>query len=190
MPLLILIRHSISRQQPGVSAHEWELTDEGKTRCEQLAEQLREYAIQHIFSSDEPKAHLTAALVAEKLGLPAVEIQTGLRETQRATAPYFEAVADFQAAIQRAMHEPEKLLFGEETFADAQNRFVETIEQIITQHPDTTIAATTHGTIMSLYLAQVTGRDVFEIWHSLKMPAYAVLTLPEVRFVKLVESVE
>jgi broad specificity phosphatase PhoE len=190
MPHLILIRHSVSQQQPGVSAHEWVLTEDGKTRCDHLAEHLREYPIDQIFSSDEPKAHLTAAIVAEKLGLPPVEIHAGLRETHRATAPYFDSAADFQAAIQAAMLEPDKLLFGEETFAAAKHRFANTIAELIAQHPDKTIAATTHGTMMSLYLAEIAGRAVYDLWQSLKMPAYALLTLPVVRFVKLVESVE
>lgn len=112
---LILIRHSISQQQPGVSAHEWVLTDEGKQCCEQLAEHLREYTIQYIVSSGEPKAHLTAELVAQHLHLPAVEKHTGLHETEHKTAPFYESAADFRAALHKAILEPEKLRFVEKT---------------------------------------------------------------------------
>jgi len=68
---LILVRHSISKQRADVSSHQWELTAEGRGRCEALAERLRNYEPGLIASSAEPKARQTTDLVASRLGLEA-----------------------------------------------------------------------------------------------------------------------
>src|SRR5687768_5188210 len=115
MRQLIVIRHSQTKQQPNVSSHEWQLTDEGRKRCQHLAEELRPYGIDRIFTSEEAKAVLTGQLVADVLAIPC-ETAPNLHETKRETVGYFEREADFRASVQAAMVEPDKLLFGEETF--------------------------------------------------------------------------
>lgn len=187
MAYLILIRHSISQQQPGVSAHEWTLTEAGRARCTRLAAELRPYQPAVIVSSEEPKARLTAGLVAHELGLP-TETEFGLHEQKRATAPYSDAET-FRASIQRLLTEPDSLVFGEETGSAARERFVHAVTHILARHPGQTVAAVTHGTVLALYLAQAAGLDPVAYWRSLGMPAYIVLTLPDYRVAARVDEV-
>lgn len=177
MTHLILVRHSISQPQPGVSAHQWTLTDEGRARCAKLAGQLVPYRIAHIASSDEQKAIDTANLLAEHLGVvetPAIVPDFG--ETRRATAPYYDDAAAFRAAIHAAIAEQTRVVFGEEAFADARQRFAAALQRLVHAYPDETLAVVTHGTIMSLVLGHYAGVDTFRTWQALQMPAYAVLT--------------
>src|SRR5688572_20787281 len=124
MRRLILIRHSQTKQQANVNSHAWQLTDEGRKRCELLAEELRPYGISRVITSEEAKAALTGQLVADVLVVPC-ETAPNLHETKRETVGYFERAADFKASVQAAMVEPDKLLFGEETFTDARERFAQ-----------------------------------------------------------------
>lgn len=188
MPNLIFIRHSETKQQADVSSHEWQLTERGRARCQLLADAMREYKIDRIITSEEAKAYLTGKLVADVLDI-ACETAPHLHETKRETVPYFASVDDFKAAVKAAMREPDKLLFGEESFTDARERFALQVDKLLQQYPDETLAIATHGTILSLYLAQFSEQDVITIWDSLDMPAYAVLELPQKLVTKIVNSI-
>lgn len=178
MPKLILIRHAQTRQQPDVSAHRWQLTEKGRTDCVRLADALKPYGIQRMVTSEEPKARLTGELTADVLGIPC-EAAPDLHETKRETVSYFEDLADFQAAIRAAMESPDDLLFGEETFVQARNRFTQAVERLSAAHPHETLAIVTHGTVLSLYASQFVDQSAYDIWQALDMPAYFVLNLPD-----------
>jgi broad specificity phosphatase PhoE len=187
MSRLILVRHSISKPQAHQSAHTWNLTDAGRLLCARLADKLRPFPITQVMSSDEPKAIDTARSLMVHLDMEAstVSVDSGLCETARSTAPYFEDVAEFKRAIQSAMDAPDELRFGEETFYDALSRFRHTVDAIVKQAPDETIVLVSHGTILSLYLSHVSGLSAYTLWELLDMPAYAVLTLPDMRLAEL-----
>jgi broad specificity phosphatase PhoE len=174
---LILVRHSISQPQPGISAHQWTLTAEGQARCAALAAQLRPYQIARVATSDEPKAIATARLLADHLEVTApLIIEPDFCETRRDTAPYFDSEGEFHAAVHAAMNRPDEVLFGEESFSSARRRITLALGRVMNAHHSETLAVVTHGTIMSLLLGHVSEKDPFEIWRSLGMPSFAVLT--------------
>ena len=174
---LILVRHSISQPQPGISAHHWTLTAEGQARCAALAVQLRPFQITRIASSDEPKAVATAQLLTAHLETASpLIIDSDFGETRRETAPYFDSEGEFHAAIRVAMNQPDQVVFGEEAFNDARHRFTAALGRLIDTYHSETLAVVTHGTIMSLLLGHASEQDTFEIWRSLSMPAFAVFT--------------
>jgi broad specificity phosphatase PhoE len=185
MPYLILIRHSTSQPVPGQSAHGWQLTPEAHERVADMATKLREYNIAHVYTSAEPKIEATGKLLSSALDVPC-DIAAELHETLRETAPYYEDIEVFWAAIQAAMAQPDELLFGEETFDDAYDRMVRCIDGLLAAHPGQTIAAVTGGVTLALVVSRKTGQDVYKIWRSLKMPSYAVLSLPDYELVELV----
>lgn len=177
MTHLILVRHSISQPQPGISAHQWTLTAEGQSRCAALAAQLRPYQIARVATSDEPKAIVTAQLLATHLEIQTpLVVETDFRETRRETAPYFDSEGEFHAAVHAAMNRPDEVIFGEESFNDARRRITLALGRLMTAHRSETLAVVTHGTIMSLLLGHVSEKDTFELWRGLGMPAFAVLT--------------
>lgn len=189
MPNLILVRHSISRQQPKVSSHEWELTDEGRARCKILAERLKKYQPEIIVTSPEPKAHQTATAIAAALELP-LETEADLQEHRRATATYFANEAEFRAKIHELLSKPDELIYGDETGTAAYERFRSAIESALVSYPSKNVAAVTHGTVMSLFVAQVAKIDPINFWQNLGMPAYVVLSLPDYQIVEIENSIE
>jgi broad specificity phosphatase PhoE len=191
MAYLILVRHSISKPNSQQSAHQWQLTPDGRERCLKLAEQLRLYQPTHFYSSDEPKAIDTAVLLMQALQINPEQLKTDVqfRETARENVPFFDRIEDFQSAIQKAMHHPDELHYGEETFNQALKRFSAGVKGVTDAHPDTTSVICSHGTILSLWIAKQIGQDAFSLWQSLDMPAYAVFRLPEMTLVDRVMSI-
>lgn len=128
-------------------------------------------------SSDEPKATVTASIVASQLNIQTPLItDAAFGETRRETVPYYDSIDDFQSAIRDAMFSPNRVLFGEESFTDARLRFTRGLHQLVAAHHDQTLAVVTHGTVMALALGYFCGSDPYPLWLKLGMPAYAVLT--------------
>jgi broad specificity phosphatase PhoE len=184
---LILIRHSISRQDAQVSAHHWSLTEEGRARCTTLAQRIQPYQPAVLVSSEEPKAVQTAQIVADILKLPH-EIEVGLHEQRRETEP-FHTQAEFEARIRKLLENPSQLVYGEETGDAAYQRFQAAIDSILSRYPNQTVAAVTHGTVLSLFLARVAHIEPVSFWQNLGMPAYVVLSLPDYRVVEIASTV-
>lgn len=189
MPNLIFIRHSISKQEPDVSSHTWTITEEGKNLCKTLAEQLREYDISRIYTSEETKAYLTGKIVADTLNISCEKVPN-VQETRRDTVSFFDSLQEFKETVRTAMRNPDELLFGEEIFTDARKRFAAQVDILFEQHPDETLAIATHGAVLSMYLGHILDRDPVEIWDAMGMPAYVVLSLPEKNLVKIVNRIE
>jgi broad specificity phosphatase PhoE len=183
MPYLLLIRHSVSRQVPGTSAHTWELTEEGRARCLRLAEWLRPYQPAVVVNSAEPKAVQTGDILARTLGLP-LETEAGLGEHRRATAPYFDTLEAFEDAVRRLLANPDDMVFGEETGTQARERFEAALNTALARYTGQTVALVTHGTVMTLFLARAAGVEPFAFWKALGMPAYVALSLPEYEIIE------
>jgi broad specificity phosphatase PhoE len=186
-PHLILIRHSISRQQPDVDSHEWELTEEGRVRCHTLAERLRVYQPTVIATSAEPKAVQTGAVLAETYGLEP-EIITDLGEQRRATAPWLGSESAFREKIRLLLRQPDDLIYGEETGTAAADRMQAALDSLVARYAGQTLAAVSHGTIMALFLARVTELDPVAFWEQIDMPAYVVLRRPDYALIEAVYS--
>jgi broad specificity phosphatase PhoE len=176
---LILIRHSQSQQVPERPASQWPLTEEGRQRCIALAERLAAYAPDLIVTSRERKASETGALVAARLGRP-VEIADGLHEHQREHVGWLSNQA-FEQAVAAFFTRPDDLVFGEETASQAGARFDAAVRDVLAAHPGQNVAIVSHGTVITLFLAQHTGVAPLPFWSSLGMPAIVALALPELK---------
>jgi broad specificity phosphatase PhoE len=178
MGFIILVRHAITQPQPGISPHAWTLTDEGREKAQALAERLCRFHASRILSSDEPKAVETAQVLASHLSNISITLHEALRETHRTTVPFHRDVESFKRAIRSAMQHPHRKLYGDESFQAAQGRFTQAIDQLVDADDQAAIVVS-HGTILALYLASLTGLDAFTIWELLDMPSYAVISLPD-----------
>jgi 2,3-bisphosphoglycerate-dependent phosphoglycerate mutase len=188
MRKLILIRHSVPVRDGAVPASQWRLSEEGRGLCEALAARLAAYEPVVIVSSVEPKAMETAQIVAGRLGIP-WETMDDLHEHERplpGLAPSREA---FEAQVIRLLQEPGELVFGAETGEEARERFAEAIEQVLDKHRAGNVAVVTHGTVMSLFVSQATGIDPARFWQSLGLPAFAVLSLPDLELLEVAGDV-
>jgi 2,3-bisphosphoglycerate-dependent phosphoglycerate mutase len=133
-----------------------------------LAERVATHDPALVVSSPEPKARETAELLAERLGIELRE-SDGLREQERRSVGWLER-AELEAGIRRLLAEPDRVVFGEESAAEALARFSRAVEAL----GDGAVVVS-HGTVISLYAAAQTGRDAFELWRSLELPDLVVV---------------
>ena len=160
---MLLVRHSEPELDPSAPSEEWRLSEEGRRRCEPLAERLARYEPCVLLASSEPKARETAELVAPALGLE-VQLSDGLRETARRTIGWL-ALDDLDRGIRKLFERPGEVVFGEESAGAALARF----EAAVAGLPEPSVVVT-HGTVLSLYAAPRIGREPHELWGSLELP--------------------
>lgn len=162
---LILVRHASPRPDPTRPASRWVLSDEGRARSQALARSLAAHRPAAIVSSEEPKARETARIVAAHLGLEAHALPD-LGEHARESVPFFDDVAEFEAAVERALASPDERVFGEETANQALARFDRAVARALRRHAGT-LAIIAHGTVIALFVASRTGGDARELWRGL-----------------------
>ena len=188
MRKLILVRHSLPVITGDQTASLWQLSDEGRRRSERLAELLAVHRPSAIVTSTEPKAIETGQLIGERLGIP-TEAAPNLHEHERPGTD-LDTLERFQAKVARLLEHPGELVFGAETGDQAWERFAVAVDDVLKRHPAGNLAIVSHGTIMTLFLAHVTGIDPVPFWKGLGLPAFVVLSYPDLALLKVVASVE
>jgi broad specificity phosphatase PhoE len=164
------------------------LSDEGRKSCSALAARLREHQPDIIITSSEPKANETGLLVSEALGIP-FETAPGLHEHERGTMPIIGDTAAWEALVEEFFERPDDLVFGDETATQARERFSEAMSVVLDNRPDETLVIVCHGTVISLYAAQVAGIDPFPLWQRLGLPSYVVLSRPDLEVLEVIEKI-
>jgi broad specificity phosphatase PhoE len=185
---LVLVRHSQPEIVPGVPASGWHLSDTGRDRCRALAERLATYDLAVVVASREPKAVETGQIVARALGLP-FEMAADLHEHERPNVGLLTDEEQFQARVVSVFEHPGELVFGCETGDEAHRRFAAAMANVIEQHPHGNLAIVAHGTVMTLFVARAAGLDPVPFWRRLGLPAFVVLSLPDLSLLEVVESV-
>jgi len=180
MAKLILVKHAPVRIDPGVISHRWVLSKEGRRRCDWLAEELQLRGVSRLYASLEPKALETAALVAVRLGL-ALEPRPNLHENDRSGLG-FQSAVELRRRLREFFERPADVVIGNETAIAALQRFVEAIASIVSEGQCQTLAVVTHGTVISLFVAQHNPIAPFELWAALQLPSYVVLDLTSFSF--------
>jgi broad specificity phosphatase PhoE len=137
MPKLVLIKHSLPEVRSEHPPSRWRLSPEGSRLALELAEELRPLGLTHLHASREPKASQTAALIAERLGIP-WEARDGLEEHHRDHEPFL-AEADFRAKVAAFFARPNERVFGEETATEALTRFEDAITGLWQAAADTAL---------------------------------------------------
>jgi broad specificity phosphatase PhoE len=172
---LILVKHSVPEIVETLPAREWKLSELGRARAERLAELLKEYQPEVIFSSKEPKATETAEIIA---GIHRIELHAAedLHEHDRSNVPYL-AHEEFQALIHEFFQRPKELIFGKETADQAHARFYRSVHSALNEHTDKTVVIVTHGTVIALFVSRLTGRSDFELWNMLGLPSFIAIEL-------------
>jgi broad specificity phosphatase PhoE len=188
MRKLLLIRHSQPQITPDLPARQWRLSDAGRLRCQPLAARLSAYDPVAFIASAEPKAQETAQIVAAALGRPCA-VAEGLHEHDRSNVPWRANTAEWEAMVAAFFERPGELVLGRETAAQARERFDRAIDGVLARHPAGNLAVVAHGTVISLFVAHHVGVAPLPLWRRLGMPAYLVLSLPDLSLIETVESV-
>jgi broad specificity phosphatase PhoE len=183
LPYLLLIKHSLPEIVENLPANEWQLSDEGRRRCEKLAETVARYLPQVIVTSWEPKAAETGQLLGRALHLP-VSSAPNLHEHERQKTPFFSPEI-FEASVRSFFEHPGQRVLGEESADEAHARFAEAVWSQVNLHPNQDIAIVAHGTVISLLVARLAALDGFALWKRLGLPAFVVISLPEKKLVTI-----
>jgi broad specificity phosphatase PhoE len=185
---LILVKHSLPAVDPSAPASQWRLSVDGRQRCRALARALEPFRPADIVSSDEPKASETAQLLAAAWG-QGYRTVPGLHE-QRREALGWLSERDFEAGVRRFFARLDDGVFGEETGAQAIQRFTRAIAAVWPPPAGSNLIAVAHGTVIALYAMSVARVDGFELWRRLGLPSYVVIDPMAGRLEAVVERVE
>ena len=186
---LVLVRHSLPEIVPSLPASQWRLSEEGRLRCEKLAERLALYEPAIVVTSLEPKAAETGQIAADILGVP-FKTASGLHEHQRPRAGLFRTREQFEARVARLFERPGELILGNETADQAHARFATAIAAVVGQHPAGNLVVVTHGTVLTLFVTRIVGLDPVPFWKRLGLPCFVVLLLPDLDLLKVVANVD
>ena len=176
---LVLVRHSRPEIEPDIPAATWRLSDLGRQFAESLAARLRHYRTNVIWCSREPKAKETAEIIGHALGLP-LRVKDGLEEHHRRNVPFVQSNQEFEQAVEDFFSRPSRLVLGSETANQARDRVTAAIEAVLQAECEDAIVVT-HGTVMTLYLAQVADIPPISFWRELKTPSYVEVEIPRMR---------
>lgn len=174
MPRLVLIKHATPLKDPARPSHEWKLSDVGREQAAALAERLRGRAIEVVVTSHEPKARETGAIIAKALSVP-LESAEGLEEHDRSNVPVMQT-REFISHVAHFFKQRDELVLGRETANEAMERFELAVASVVEQHANQTIAIVSHGTVISLFLADRADEDAFGLWRRMGLPSYAVVS--------------
>ncbi len=178
MAFLTLVKHSSPKIVPSRPANEWELSDEGISRCAWLADKLTKADLSSLYSSPEPKARETAEIVGQKLGIETTVLE-GLQENDRTGFPYIDNETEWKQRFRDFFEKPTQRVIGDESANEALSRFSQAVSQIVERHPQQNIGIVAHGTVISLFTAHYNGVSPFEIWDSLNpLPAFVSVRVP------------
>ena len=173
MGKLILVKHAPPQIVPRVVSHRWVLAEEECRRCDWLTDELTAQGVTRLYSSLEPKALETAALVAVQIGL-AVEPCRDLHENDR-TGLDFVGPDELRRRLREFFAQPDRTMIGNETANDALRRFAQSIRNIASKAHSKALAIVTHGTVLSLFVAHHNTIAAYDLWSSLGLPSYLVL---------------
>jgi broad specificity phosphatase PhoE len=174
---LVLIKHASPQVQAELPPERWPLSDEGKAKCALLAEQVAAYSPAVVVSSDEMKAEETGRIVAERRGVPH-RVAADLHEHDRSNVPQLRS-AEFISLMELLFRRPRELVLGKETAVAALSRFQSALDEVVMGQPEGNVAVVSHGTVIALLLEKLDPkRRGFEVWRAMKLPSFAVLSLP------------
>ena len=161
--------------------------DEGRQRCQSLAVALQDHQPDTVITSNEVKAQQTAEALATAFAIP-IDYETLLHEHKRTDAPFLPD-EQFLDTIHTFFNQPERLVFGNETAAQALQRFQRGINNVLKRYPEGNLIIVTHGTVLSLFVAHHTGQDPFTFWQQLDQPAFVIFNHPPFRLAATVFTV-
>ena len=166
---ILLIRHGeneytrrgkLPGQLPGVH-----LNEAGQKQAQALAARLRRAPLKAVYSSPQERAIETARPLADALRLE-VQICDDMRDVDCGAWAGRSLKQLARTRLWREVQQrPSRMQFPEgETFAAAQARAVQAVEQLARAHPKGLIAAITHADVIKLVVAYYLGQplDLFQ----------------------------
>lgn len=185
---ITLVKHARPHKDDRVDAHRWSLSPQGQADAEALARRLLERGQPYhgLFSSTEPKAAETAAILGQILSLTP-QLHPGLEEHDRSNVPLMKT-AEFVSAIELFFRRPHQLVLGRETGRQALRRFEAAVDALLDLAPGGNLIIVSHGTVIALWIAQYCQLDGYGVWRQMGLPSYVTLDWPSCDLVERVDQ--
>lgn len=178
-------RHAHTQVVPSRRANLWNLSPEGQEGARRLAEAVRDKQIDHVITSGEPKTIQTGECVASSLDIPLTR-DPDLGEQRRGNSAFIDDPAHFRQTIRQLFERPNEVVYGTESANQALSRFGTAAAGHMS---DTSTLIVTHGTVLSLYIASVTGQSGYEIWSKIGMPCLITLSGTPAKVVEIIDQI-
>lgn len=158
MTKLYLIRHGETAWNAASKAQGSQniaLSENGRMQAKLLANRMKNYHIDHIYSSDLDRAYETGKIIAEPLGLPVEKIE-GFREMcfgewEGLTHHEIRSKYDEHYSVWRSKpHEAD--IPGGEKLIDVQKRGLRALHQLVETHKNENIVVVSHGVAIKAIL--------------------------------------
>ncbi len=169
---LLLARHSVPQVSDEADYRQWPLSDEGEVLTARAADYVAGFKPTRVVTSDERKAVQTAQIIAKRVGV-SIKVGPGFREHDRVGVAW-PGTGQRARELQHFFAKPTERVFGNETAVEALKRFDAALRRCLAERTGP-VAVVTHGTVMSLYLARLTGQDAMDIWLTLGIPSVAIV---------------
>jgi len=167
------LRHAETEIDEKIPVTEWRLTKHGIDQVQNLASSGIFDSVDAIFSSDEPKALLTAAPFAKRVGNATIAVPE-FRELDRGTR--YLTDDEYLTSVSITLNEPNSNVEGWESNSDALYRFERGLSTLPSKYVFKEALIVSHGLILSLYFAQLLGiRDVYSRWKNLRFCSWGTV---------------
>ena len=152
---LILLRHGRTQFNPDNPVSQWALSEEGEKQAKEIAESGVFDYVDVIICSGEYKAKQTASYLADRLGKIVIS-NSGLNEIGRDDGGILTE-EEHDKTLEFALRNQDQSRHRWETAQNALNRYESSVDQINREYKGKNILIVSHGTVMSLYFAKLTG---------------------------------
>lgn len=169
MSIVYLIRHPMTRMDPARPAAEWVLSGDGLRQLDRLLAAPWWPAVEHAYTSREPKAAAVGEAAAKRFGTPHT-VHAELDELHRGGF-----VPDYGRVVREAMAHPDEPAEGWEALTAARDRMIGFMRDVVSAGP-LPAAVVSHGLVLSELRASLQGREhvAYEDWRALPFAAVAV----------------
>ena len=103
--------------------------------------------------------------------------------------PFFPTIQEFEQALEAFFSQPSRLVLGSETVSQAHDRFSAAIAAVLEADSGDSIVIS-HGTVMTLYLAQVADFPPMSFWRELRTPCLVEVEVPAMRVGPIIAAPE
>jgi len=80
-------------------------------------------------------------------------------------------------------------MIGSGTSAGAKHGPAKAVDGVIERFPGGNLALVSHGTVITLFVSRAVGAEPMPFWKRLDLPAFVVLSLPDLSLLNVVERV-
>jgi 2,3-bisphosphoglycerate-dependent phosphoglycerate mutase len=163
----LVLRHAETIKDPEKHPKDWLLTHEALDKINEYIKEEKFSHITKIVSSTEPKAVATGKPIGEYLSLPILEMEEFV-EVKREKK--FLTDEEFLIQKQKELELRNEKVNSVESGDEAIARFKSGIVKLESEHENENILIITHGTIMTLSIADYKNDflNIFENWKKLK----------------------